>query len=130
MAIVVLLGFEATVAADLGEALAAEGHEAVVVPRGPNDVGDLGQRPPEILMRDGRLYLHTRATLDDLRAYPPTRRLPVVLIGPARPTQVPAHPGGRQWLPTPALASLRASIARALSWHRDATATAHRRPAA
>jgi hypothetical protein len=116
MAVVALLGFATSVAAVLWEALADEQHEAVVVPLDPDAVRALGHLSPDVLVLDGHLYLNTRAILDDLRGYLPTRRLPVVLIGPARPTQVPDYPGVWRLRPSFELGPLLEAIDGALAW--------------
>jgi hypothetical protein len=42
-----------------------------------------------VLVLDGHASANTRALLGDLRAQAATRALPVVVLGPARPDEVP-----------------------------------------
>ncbi len=79
---VALLGFPASVAAALWEALAEVGYEAVVVPPDSLAVQAVVRAAVDVLVLDGRAYLNTRAILDDLRATPAARSLPVVVLGP------------------------------------------------
>jgi hypothetical protein len=114
MALVALLGFGPAVIPRLWEALADAEHEAMVVPLDPESVPALGRLAPDALVLDAHVYVDTRALLDDLRRYPPTQALPVVLLGPARPTQVPDYPGVWRLRPCFELASLLATIAQAV----------------
>jgi hypothetical protein len=115
MAVVALLGFAVSVSAVVWEALADEGHEAVV-PLDPDAVRALGHFSPDVLVLDSHLYLNTRAILDDLRRYPPTRTLPVVVTAPARPTQVPDYPGVWRLRPAFELAPRAAALDEARTW--------------
>ncbi|HEU5317914.1 MAG TPA: hypothetical protein VFX49_17515 [Chloroflexota bacterium] len=89
MAAVALVGLERGLA-DLVEAgLRGEGHAVARVPLDAGTVRALGRRRPDAVVLDGHAYANTRVLLTDLRAQPATAELPVVLLGPARPAEVP-----------------------------------------
>jgi hypothetical protein len=88
VAAIALVGLVPAVA-DLVAALRSEGRAVVRRPLDADVVRDLGRAPPDALGLDGHAYANTRALLSDLRAQAATRALPVVVLGPARPAEVP-----------------------------------------
>ena len=89
MAVVALVGLVPAVADLVAAALRSEGHAVVRRPLDADVVRDLGRAPPDALVLDGQAYANTRALLTDLRAQAATRALPVVVLGLARPAEVP-----------------------------------------
>jgi CheY-like chemotaxis protein len=89
MAAIALVGLVPAVADLVTTALRSEGHTVARLPLDADVVRELGRAPPEVLILDGHAYANTRALLADLRAHPALRDLPVVVLGPARPDEVP-----------------------------------------
>ena len=89
MAAIALVGLVPAVADLVAAALRSEGHAVVRRPLDADVVRDLGRAPPDALVLDGHAYANTLALLTDLRAQAATRALPVVVLGPARPAEVP-----------------------------------------
>ena len=89
MTAVALVGLVPAVADLVEAALRGEGHTVSRLPLDAGTVRALGRAAPGVLVLDGHAYVNTRAFLTDLRAQPATAQLPVVLLGPARPAEVP-----------------------------------------
>ena len=89
MVAIALGGLVPAVADLVAAALRSEGHAVVRLPLDADVVRDLGRAPPDALVLDGHASANTRALLGDLRGQAATRALPVVVLGPARPDEVP-----------------------------------------
>ena len=89
VAAIALVGLVPAVAELVAAALRSEGHAVTRLPLDADVVRDLGRAPPAVLGLDGHASANTRALLGDLRAQAATRALPVVVLGPARPAEVP-----------------------------------------
>jgi DNA-binding response OmpR family regulator len=89
VAAIALVGLVPAVADLVAAALRSEGHAVARRPLDADVVRALGRAPPGVLVLDGHAYATTRALLTDLRAQEATRALPVVVLGPARPDEVP-----------------------------------------
>ena len=89
VAVVALVGLERGLADLLAVGLRGEGHTVVTLCLDAATVRTLGRRRPDVVVLDGHTYANTRVLLTDLRAQPATADLPVVLLGPARPAEVP-----------------------------------------
>ena len=89
MAAIALVGLVPAVADLVAAALRSEGHAVVRRPLDADAVRDLRRAPPDVVVLDGHAYANVRALLTDLRAQEATRALPVVVLGPARPDEVP-----------------------------------------
>ena len=89
MATIALVGLVPAVAELVAAALRSEGHAVTRLPLDADVVRALGRAPPDALVLDGHAYANTRALLSDLRAQAATHSLPVVVLGPARPDEVP-----------------------------------------
>jgi DNA-binding response OmpR family regulator len=89
VATITLVGLVPAVADLVAAALRSEGHAVTRLPLDTDVVRALGQAPPQLLILDGHAYANVRALLTDLRAQPTTALLPVVVLGPARPDEVP-----------------------------------------
>ena len=86
---VALVGLVPAVADAAAAALADEGYAAVLLPLDADAVRHLARTPPAVVVFDGHAYANTRAFLTDLRARPATAGVPVVVLGPERPDEVP-----------------------------------------
>ena len=86
---VTLVGLVRGVADLVEAALRGEGHTVTRLPLDADSVRALGRARPDVVVLDGHAYANTRALLTDLRAQSATATLPVVLLGPARPAEVP-----------------------------------------
>lgn len=98
MVAVALIGWPAATTALVETALAGEGHQVVRVPLDADTVRTLGRQPPDVLVTDLHPYVDVHALLRDLRAQPELQGVPIVLVGPSEPIEVPAvevvrHPG-------------------------------------
>jgi DNA-binding response OmpR family regulator len=89
VAVIALVGLVPAVADLVAAALRSEGHAVARRPLDADVVRALGRAPPDVLVLDGHAYANTRTLLTDLRAQEATRALPVVVLGPARPAEVP-----------------------------------------
>jgi hypothetical protein len=89
VAAIALVGLVPAVADLVAAALRSESHAVARLPLDADVVRDLGRAPPDVLVLDGHAYADTRALLADLRAHPALRGRPVVVLGPARPAEVP-----------------------------------------
>ncbi len=89
MATIALVGLVPAVADLVAAALRSEGHAVTRLPLDTDVVRALGQASPDVLVLDGHAYANVRALLTDLRAQAATALLPVVVLGPARPDEVP-----------------------------------------
>jgi hypothetical protein len=89
MAAITLVGLVPAVADLVTTAPRSEGHTVARLPLDADVVRELGRAPPEVLVLDGHAYANTRALLADLRAHAALGGLPVVVLGPARPAEVP-----------------------------------------
>jgi hypothetical protein len=92
VAIVGLLALDGGVGEILAAALRDEGHAARLLAFGPDVVRALARQAVDVLVLDGHEYVNTKHLLEDLRVQRETRALPVVVLGPARPSQVPDLP--------------------------------------
>jgi DNA-binding response OmpR family regulator len=77
----------------LRAALADEGHTAQWISFGPDAVRLLAHYALDVLVFDGHEYVNTKHFLAAVRAQRGTATLQVVVLGPARPDQVPQLPG-------------------------------------
>jgi DNA-binding response OmpR family regulator len=89
VAAIALVGLVPAVADLVVAALRSEGHAVARLPLDADVVRELGRAPPDVLVLDGHAYANTRALLTDLRAHAALRGPPVVVLGPARPDEVP-----------------------------------------
>ena len=89
MAAVALVGFVPSVADVVATVLAKEGHDVVRQPLNADAVREIVRRPPDAVVFDGHAYANAKAFLTDLRAQSETSRVPVVMLGPERPAEVP-----------------------------------------
>jgi DNA-binding response OmpR family regulator len=89
VAAIALVGLVPAVADLVAAALRSEGHAVARRPLDADVVRELGRAPPDVLVLDGHAYANTRVLLADLRAHPALRGRPVVVLGPARPAEVP-----------------------------------------
>jgi hypothetical protein len=89
VAAIALVGLVPAVADLAAAALRSEGHAVARRPLDADVVRALGRAPPDALVLDGHAYANTRALLTDLRAHAALGGLPVVVLGPARPDEVP-----------------------------------------
>jgi CheY-like chemotaxis protein len=92
MATIGLLALDRDFARVLWAALEEEGHTVTWITFGPDAVRRVAQDALDVLVLDGHEYVNVKAFLHDLRAQTQTARLPVVVLGPARPREVPAFP--------------------------------------
>jgi hypothetical protein len=86
---VALVGLVPALSDVLVVTLAGEGYAPRVLPLDADAVRLLAQAPPRAVVFDGHAFANTRAFLSDLRARPETAAVPVVVLGPARPDEVP-----------------------------------------
>ena len=89
MATIGLMALDPEFARVLWDALEDEGHTVTWIRFGPNAVRRLVQEAPDVLVFNGHEYLNTRRFLEDVRR---VTALPVVVLGPARPHEVPRFP--------------------------------------
>jgi DNA-binding response OmpR family regulator len=87
--VIALVGLPAPLVEMLRPALAAEGYAVAVLPLDGDVMRALARRRPGAAVLDGHAYVNTRAFLADLREQPETASVPVVVLGPARPAEVP-----------------------------------------
>ena len=113
VAAIALVGLVPAVAELGAAARRSEGHAVVRRPLDADAVRDLGRAPPEVVVLDGHPYANTRALLTDLRAQEATQALPVVVLGPARPAEVPRFEVVQRLGRACSLAELLAAVRRA-----------------
>src|ERR671933_660003 len=89
MATVALVGFVPSLASVVAAALDEEGLDSVQLPLDADVVRQLKRHPPDALIFDGHAYANTKAFLADLRTQRETAMVPVVVLGPERPAEVP-----------------------------------------
>ena len=89
MTAIALVGLVPGVAGLIETALQSEGYTVVRLLLDADVVRALGRAAPDVLVVDGHAYANVRALLTDLRAQATTKDLPVVVLGPARPDEVP-----------------------------------------
>jgi hypothetical protein len=89
MARVGLVGLVEPVAEIVAGALAEEQHTVLRFPLDSDVVRNVRRAALDVVVFDGHTYANTKAFLNDLRERPETATLPVVLLGPERPTEVP-----------------------------------------
>jgi DNA-binding response OmpR family regulator len=89
MARVALVGIVGALAEVVSAALAEDGHTVTRLALDADVVRNLNRSPPDVVVFDGHAYANTKAFLTDLRAQPETATLPVVVLGPERPAEVP-----------------------------------------
>ena len=89
MATIALVGLVPAVADLVAAALRSEGHVVTRLPLDTDVVRARGQAPPDEHVLDGHAYANVRTLRTDLRAQAATALLPVVVLGPARPDEVP-----------------------------------------
>jgi DNA-binding response OmpR family regulator len=93
MAAVGLIALDPDLAGVLRAALQEDGHTAYEIPFGPGAVRLLARLGLDALLLDGHQYVNTKRFLEDVRAQRATAALPVVVLGPARPAEVPPFAG-------------------------------------
>ncbi len=86
---VALVGLVPSVAEVVVAALADEGHAVEQYSLDADGIRRLGRDRPNVVLFDGHAYANTKAFLSDLRRHADTKNLPVVLVGPERPAEVP-----------------------------------------
>ena len=89
MATVALVGLVRGIADVVEAALRGDGYAVARLPLDADTVRALARAGPDVVVFDGHAYANTRTLLTDLRAQPATADVPVVLLGPARPAEVP-----------------------------------------
>ena len=87
-----LMALDRDLARVLWDALEDEGHTPIWITFGPDAVRLVAQEVPDVLVFDGHEYVNTKRFLEDLRRHPKTAGVPVVVLGPAHPEDVPAFP--------------------------------------
>ena len=111
---VALVGLVPSMAEVVAAALAGEGHEVVRLPLDADVVRQLSRSAPDAVVFDGHAYANTKAFLSALENRPAAGPVPVVLLGPERPAEVPrfevVHQLGRAF----DLDALLAAVRRAL----------------
>ena len=90
MATIGLMALDPDFARVLWESLEEEGHTVAWIRFGPNAVRRLLREAPDVLIFNGHEYLNTKRFLEEVRR---ATALPVVVLGPARPGEVPRFPG-------------------------------------
>jgi hypothetical protein len=84
-----LVGLVEPLAEILSGALTEEGHTAIRFPLDSDAVRNVRRAGLDVVVFDGHAYANTKAFLEDIRGFPQTANLPVVLLGPERPAEVP-----------------------------------------
>ena len=86
---VALVGLVPSMAEVVAAALAGEGHDVVQLPLDADVLRQVTRSAPDAVVFDGHPYANTKAFLNALESRPDARPVPVVLLGPARPAEVP-----------------------------------------
>jgi DNA-binding response OmpR family regulator len=86
---IALVGWTASVADLLEAVLASEGHPVDRVPLDADTVRVLVRRPPDVIVIDEHRFMNVHALTGELRAHGELAGLPVVLVGPSEPVEVP-----------------------------------------
>ena len=89
MTTIALVGLVPAVAVLVEAALRGEGHLVTRLALDAETVRAVGHVRPDVLVLDGHAYVNTRTFLTALRDQPTTAAQPVVLLGLARPSEVP-----------------------------------------
>ena len=93
VATVGLMALDADVAEVLAAALRDEGYDTRWITFGPDVLRLLQRHGVDVLVLDAHEFVNTKHLLAAIRAYPATAALHVVVLGPARPLEVPDLPG-------------------------------------
>ena len=111
---VVLVGLVPSMADVVAAALAGEGHDVVRLPLDADVLRQLTRNVPDAVVFDGHAYANTRAFLNALETQAEAGPVPVVLLGPERPAEVPqfevVYQLGRAFDLTALLAAVRRAL--------------------
>ena len=114
VATVGLMALDAALTEVLEAALRDEGHTPRWVTFGPDAVQLLRRHRVDVLVLDAHEFVNAKHLLAAIRGYPPTAALPLVLLGPARPREVPDLPGVVKLGPRFDLAAILTAVHRAV----------------
>jgi hypothetical protein len=89
MSDIALVGWAASVAELLEAALASEKHRVARVPLDADTIRELMRRPPHVIVIDRHPFVDVPALLGAVGAHGELAGVPVVLVGPSEPVEVP-----------------------------------------
>jgi DNA-binding response OmpR family regulator len=110
---VALVGWSEPVARLFDAALAGEGHAVTRVALDAETPRAVARATPEVVVLERHRYVDVRALLADLRAQAELAEVPVVLVGPGDPVEVPGIEVVRQTGRTLEMDALLAAVNRA-----------------